>query len=156
MVNINSELAKRVINSDCYARLIDELKAELNIKVLDSYEDVFSDMDGASITRSGLTPEELESLFVMNAKSLKAFSTVKYKKLNCVPDEQDYPPGEEPDESDKDSKVVSQGYARGFLLGNGIEFLLAKKGSQYLEAYLKSSRIPKASVYAKEIMGFIR
>lgn len=155
MVAINPELAKLIVSSAYYNKLVDELRAELKIKVLDVYEDVFATMDGASISRSDLTSDQLERLFAEDGKSLKAFSVSKHRALNNLPDEQDYPPGEEPDESDKDSNIVSKGYARGFLLGNGIEFLLAKKGRNLLEAYLKSSRVPKATAYAKQVMSWM-
>ncbi|WP_342655422.1 hypothetical protein [Pseudomonas sp. F3-2] len=155
MVTTNPELAKLIVNSAYYDMLVGELRAELNIKVLDAYEEVFATMDSASISRLDLKPDELEKIFVEDGKSLKAFSVLKYRALNNLPDEQDYLPGEEPDESDKDSNIISKGYARGFLLGNAIEFLLAKKSRNILEAYLKSSRVPKAAAYAKQVMSWI-
>ncbi|TDV58528.1 hypothetical protein [Pseudomonas sp. LP_7_YM] len=150
-----SEMARVIVNSNAYAELVVELKSELAIKVIDGYADVFADIDGAAINRSQLTLNELEALFATSTKDLKKYSMNKYKALHGMADEQDYPVGEEPSEADKEKNIISQGYALGFLLANGIELLMAKKGKQFLERYLKESRIPKANSYAKQVISFM-
>jgi hypothetical protein len=154
MVGENFDVAKKIISSQGYRDSVDELKKALGITVMANYEDVFARLDAAAITRSGLDGSEIESLISQCSSELKAYSVKKHRALNGLPDEQEYPVGEEPSDEDKDSNVVSKGYAPGFLLANAIEFLLARKGVELLQKYLKESRIPKANVYSKQVMKF--
>ena len=154
MVDENLDVAKKIISSQNYKDSVEELKKILGISVRASYEDVFANLDAAAITRSGLNGNEIESLISQRSTELKAYSVKKHRALNGLPDEQEYPVGEEPSEEDKDSNVVSKGYAPGFLLANAIEFLLASKGVEFLQKYLKDSRIPKANAYSKQVIKF--
>lgn len=155
MVNLDSDVTKRIVNSNNYNDVLLAVKRELGLSVLSSYDDIFASLDAAAISRSELEVSDIEAVFVEGAEELKAFSIKKYRALNSLPEEQDYPVGEEPEDSDKDENIISKGYARGFLLGNAIEFLLAKRGKEFLERYLKLSRIPKASTYTKQILSFL-
>ena len=152
MVGENLGVAKKIISSQGYRDSVEELKKALGVTVMANYEDVFARLDAAAITRSGLSGNEIESLISQCSSELKAYSVKKHRALNGLPDEQEYPVGEEPSEEDKDSNIVSKGYAPGFLLANAIEFLLARKGVEFLQAYLKESRIPKANAYSKQVI----
>jgi hypothetical protein len=154
MVGGNLDVAKKIISSQGYRDAVDELKKALSITVMTTYEDVFARLDAAAIARSGLHGNEIESLISQCSSELKAYSIKKHRALNGLPDEQEYPVGEEPSEEDKDSNIVSKGYAPGFLLANAIEFLLANKGLELLQKYLKESRIPKVNAYSKQVMKF--
>ncbi|MNG07840.1 hypothetical protein D3C84_911600 [compost metagenome] len=154
MVGENLDVAKNIISSQSYKDSVGELKKTLGISVMANYEDVFARLDTAAITRSGLDCNEIESLISQCSNELKTYSVKKYRALNGLPDEQEYPVGEVPSEEDKDSNIVSKGYAPGFLLANAIEFLLARKGMEMLQKYLKDSRIPKANAYSKQVMKF--
>lgn len=153
-MTVNSETAKEIINSEAYRALVAELKSHLRISVIESYEDVFARLDAASIVRSELEVDEIKSLFGLRSNELKRYSIKKYTALHDNPDEQEYPVGEEPSTEDKDSNIVSQGYAPGFLLINAIELLLSCKGVDSLNKYLKASRIPKAHSYSKQVIKF--
>ncbi|MGF6093136.1 hypothetical protein [Pseudomonas sp. 18173] len=154
MVGENLDVAKKIISSQGYRDSVEELKKALGITVMANYEDVFARLDAAAITRSGLDGNEIESLISQCSSELKVYSVKKHRALNGLPDEQEYPVGEEPSDEDKDSNIVSKSYAPGFLLANAIEFLLARKGVELLRKYLKKSRIPKVNAYSNQVMKF--
>ncbi|MBD8572374.1 hypothetical protein V2I68_13790 [Pseudomonas viridiflava] len=154
MVSVDIEAVKEIIASESYNNLVSDLKMETGLSVVSEYQDVFARLDCAMVNRSGVDLSELKESFVGRYDELKKFSIKKFKALNNISDEQEYPPGEEPSDDDKDSNVVSKGYAPGFLLVNALEFLLAESNEGALENYLKLSRIPKFKAYAKQLKSF--
>ncbi len=155
MVKDNSELAKAIVASEKYIKIVVELKKETGMKLIEDYDDFIASLDGAAISRSQLKASDFEELFSTCSVELKKYSLNKYRALHGFSDQQDYPLGGEPCDLDKEDKVISNGYSLSFLLGNGIEFLMAKKGKENLEGYLKASRIPKATSYAKKVVSFM-
>ncbi|MCD5979643.1 hypothetical protein [Pseudomonas quasicaspiana] len=154
MVNINSKSVKDLVLSSPYKKIVDELKKELKLKVLEDYEDIVNRLDTDAVNRSGLDVTSLESLFSERAGELKSYSINKHKLMSGIQEEQEYSRGEEPEAMDRDSNVVSKGYVPGFLLANAIEYLLDEKSKKELEDYLKESRIPGAKSYAKQVATF--
>ncbi|WP_422418948.1 hypothetical protein [Pseudomonas sp. GZD-222] len=154
-MSANSIILNGIVSSEAYQDIVSQLKKEIGIAICEELSELFEDFDAAAFERSGLSIEELESAFETMSGELRSYSVRKYKALDGVPEEQEYPVGEEPDEDDNESESENLGYAPGFLLANAIEFLLARKGGGYLEKYLKESRIPQAGKYAKQILSFL-
>jgi hypothetical protein len=155
VVRDNSELAKAIVASEHYTKLVIELQKETGMKLIEKYDDFIAALDGAAISRAELKASDFEELFSTQRAEIKKYSLNKYKTLHGFSDEQDYPLEGEPCDLDKDDNVISKGYSLSFLLGNGIEFLMAKRGKPNLEIYLKASRIPKAASYAKKVVSFM-
>ncbi|MBF7144343.1 hypothetical protein [Pseudomonas sp. LY10J] len=149
------ELAKAIVASEDYIRLVIELQKETGMKLIEGYEDLIAALDGAAILRAELTASDFDELFSTQRAEIKKYSLNKYKMIHGFADEQDYSRGGEPCTLDKKDNMISKGYSLSFLLGNGIEFLMAKKGKSNLEGYLKASRIPKAVSYAKKVVSFM-
>ncbi|MBC3949261.1 hypothetical protein [Pseudomonas folii] len=154
MTEINSDSIRDLVNSTTYNTIVDALKKELGISVFDDDKDILCSFDTRSVNRSGLELATLEKLISENSKELILYSINKHRAMNGIQENQEYSHGEEPEEVEKDSNIVSKGYAPGFVLANAIEYLLDETGQKELEAYLKASRIPGAKKYAKKIATF--
>ncbi|PBP61955.1 hypothetical protein CCL15_27825 [Pseudomonas syringae] len=154
MGTTTSESVRDLISSSPYKKIVGDLKKELKLKVSEDYADIFNRLDTDALNRSGLELTAIEKIISERAGELKSYSIKKYKIMNGIQEDQEYPSGEEPEVMDRDSNIVSKGYAPGFLLANAIEYLLDEKSKKDLEDYLKASRIPAAKSYAKQIATF--
>jgi hypothetical protein len=149
-------LVREFVASEDYCRLVRELIFILKITVDDSYEDFFAKLDVDKLERAELSLNDVAQTLQMEHEQIMRYSINKFNELRGTAEIQDYPAGGEPPEDEKDVILSEDGYSRGFLLGNIIEYCLSKKGSDRVFAYVKSSRIPKAKQYATQIMGFLK
>lgn len=155
MVNPQYEAVERIVSSPSYNYIVNELIATLKISVDEEYESIFAKLDSAKIGRSGLSADQIDQAVCENSESIIKYSKRKFQLLQSDSDDQDYPEGEEPRDGDNDVVVSVGNYARGFVLTNVIEYLLAKEGPVQLLEYVKASKIPKAKTYVSQVMSFI-
>lgn len=155
MVNSQYEIAEKLVSSTSYSNIVAELVSILKISVDEEYEAIFARLDSAKIDRSGLSLDQIHLAMQKDSESIIKYSTRKYYSLKSNSDDQDYPDGDEPKDGDKDVVVSVGNYARGFLLTNVIEYLLAKQGAAELLEYMKASKIPKAKAYVNQVLSFI-
>jgi hypothetical protein len=155
MVKPQYEAVEKIVSSPSYNQIVDELIATLNIAVDEEYESIFARLDSAKLDRSGLSAEQIDNAVREDSESIIKYSKRKFKSLQCDTDDQDHSDGDEPRDGDKDVVVSVGNYARGFVLTNVIEYLLAKEGPAQLLGYVKASKIPKAKAYVSQILGFI-
>ncbi|TDV58499.1 hypothetical protein [Pseudomonas sp. LP_7_YM] len=151
--NIKSK-AKRIVFSSEYQAVLNELRDRLRIPVEEGYEDMLAEFDDESLSLSELDENDIFKVLREDVLHIKAYSERKYRALDGAPDEQEFPPGEQPDVTD--AGEAGQGiYSQGFLLKNIIEYLLAEAGVERLKEYFKLERIPNARKYAAQVVGFI-
>jgi hypothetical protein len=155
MVNRGAEIAKKIVCSGEYQRVLDDLSVSLKIAVEPSYDGMLIEFDGEVIELSKLNESELFFAVASRAAEIKSYSIKKFIATDNATCEQEYPSGEQPEEDDNTGEESEGVYSQGFLLINIVEFLLAERGDQCLLDFLKASRIPKAGAYAKQVRTFI-
>ncbi|WP_213881485.1 hypothetical protein [Pseudomonas sp. dw_358] len=155
MVSQKFSSVEEIVCSQPYKTLLLDLVGVLSIKVDSGYEDIFIKLDTAKLERSGLSVEQVLNIINVDSGNIKKYSINKYYALNDVAVQQEYPAGQEPSEDDRDVEVSVGNYTRGFLLTNIIEYMLATEGLSALQDYIKLSRIPKAKIYARQVLSFL-
>lgn len=142
---------ENLVYSTAYENAVKTIVRKTGISIFPNYPEVLYSLDYKNIETAGLSSAMLAELLENDFEQVMEFSIKKLEKFDNVEIEQEYPPGEEPEEDEMDSKGVSKGYSKGFLILNLIEFYFLKKDPDGLIAYLKRSRIPKAEKYRSEL-----
>ncbi|WP_419690690.1 hypothetical protein ACN22W_35565 [Burkholderia theae] len=137
-----------------YQEVLDELCGREGISIHAQYNDVIFRFDKGRVEASGLGSDEIKALVQEKDKRFIDFCAAKINFFRTHETKQDFPKGEEVEDFDKKEKIL--GFSRGILVMYAIEFLLGIKGQQYLEEYVKKSRIPAAKKYVKDVMELIR
>ncbi|QCP54366.1 hypothetical protein FAZ95_36100 [Trinickia violacea] len=137
-----------------YQKCLDEVCKRTGILIYAQYGDVIFKFDKGRVEVSGMSLRDIEALVQTYNDTFINFCVAKIEffKKNAVG--QEFPKGEEVEEFDQKEQV--QGFSRGILLMYAIEFLLAAKGREHLEEYVKTARIPHAKKYVKDILDLIK
>lgn len=142
---------KELFNSRGYQNAIQTIKRIAKISIYPNYPDSLLAIDKLNLEKSGATINDIELLLKEHYDQVIDFSIKKIQKFEGLMIEQEYSHGEEPNEGEEDSNEIDLGYSQSFLLINLIEFYLLKNNPQMLIDYLKSTRIPKAEKYARDL-----
>ena len=124
------------------------MAAQADIILLDFDEEMIQ-WDVSSVEKSGLTVSELTEVLQGMSSSIEYFINLKNSELFAEIDVEDYPVHMEGETEDVNE--IIEGISPSFLLIGLIEFCLIKKSENELLDYLKSSRIPQAKKYAKQL-----
>lgn len=106
------------------------------------------------ISVCGLTTNELEQYLVANRERLIKFGVRFLSDEEATSEQEEYPEGEEPDpdDDDEDDEGETIGYGNGFGITIAIYHnFLANRTAAELRADLKNRRIPRHTVFAKDL-----
>ncbi len=142
---------KRLVESEIYAKAIQEICQSVQIKIYPGYEELLLKIDSEELERAMISVDDLESILLTDYQKIISFAAAKIVKFGKEEAIQEYPEGEEPDEDDKDDNIIHHGYSKGFLLLYATEYFILKYKPDTLAHFLKISRIPQAKKYAKEL-----
>lgn len=143
--------AKDVLDSPAYEEILAEVARRTGISIFPQYPAPLQELDSKNVTLAAAPVDTLKDVLQTDRANLVEFSVEKLKKFDGVATKQEYPPGEEPGDEDRDSNVTVQGYSRGFLLINLLEYFVLRDRPDALEAFLKARRIPQAKQYATDL-----
>jgi hypothetical protein len=140
---------EKFISSELYQKAINEIIALTDIGVDFEYEDVLKELDIKKLSIANLTVFDIEQILNYDYQKLISFSTNSIKKYHNKSVEQEYPIGEEVEE--ENDNAVYGNYVISFFLIYIIEYYFLKNKPSELITYLKSSRIPQAKKFEKEL-----
>jgi hypothetical protein len=145
---VTTEDLKEFIESEYYKKTTEAIIKNTNIDIINEQNDIISSLEAAAVNRSELTIKELKNTLYEHNKIIIDFSIHKFLATHNIEELQE---GQQ--EPDKTHRL--EGYSKGFLVANIIEYSLALKSYQDLEDYLRKSRIPRAKYYAKKVSRII-
>jgi hypothetical protein len=143
------EIAKKIINSNQYQSLIEDIRKRTKLKILTEYRETAANRDEQKIKLAHLSEENIFAVIDTKTDSFKKFALLKMQKFENLQVVEEYPEGEELEEEDNNETIL--GYSKGFLFMYLIEYILLKDKPDELLNYLKSVRIPQAKKYEKEL-----
>jgi hypothetical protein len=133
-----------------YKKALAALRKRAKFKLYPKYSPA---LDERNLKLGKLKLSDLQAVLTSDAAAFLEYSVIKMGMLDD--DEEEYPPGEEPGDDEKAVTLRDEGYVKGFLVINLIEYILALKGTPILEAYMRAVRIPKAPKYAREVAAMV-
>jgi hypothetical protein len=140
-----------LLDSASYGKVLDEVRHRAGIHLYPNYPPALRELDKRNVAAAEIPAAALRDALQTDRAELVRFSLEKLRKFNGVEIEQDYPAGQEPSADDRDVTISRQGFARGFLLLNVLEYVVLRDRPDALDAFLKARRIPKAKQYAADL-----
>lgn len=143
------EIAKEIINSIQYQKIVDCIQKRTRLKILSEYRDAVAVRDEQKMGIANFSKADAMKLLEEDLEKFCRFTLYKMQKFEGTKIDEEFPDGEDP-EIENDNEVIL-GYSRSFLLLYLIEYHLLKNNPEKLESYLKIIRIPNAKKYEKEL-----
>lgn len=132
-----------------------EVADTLQTAVYSDNKSILKEFTRTEIEQSKLSTELIFDHFVNDRELLKKFTIRAYTYETGIYDGEEYPPGEEPLESEKSISIESHGPGIGFGITHAIYFHFLKHGlNRQLSDFLKLRRIPYSSRFLKRLEGY--
>lgn len=134
-------------------RAVEEpIAAGVRMKVIYDDSPASLNIEQGWLSVSGMTCQEIERFLLKHRDAVVRFGIRLQQERQGKSSEQEYPPGEEPDEEDKDQIVEVRGLANGFGARMATYYnFLAHRAPAELAEFLKNRRIPAASKFARDL-----
>lgn len=119
----------------------------------------FEDRDGDSTVYayyarglwvSGVSVDDLAGLLAGEGEQIAAYSAAVHQAMHEAPDEQEYPPGEEPDPDEAD-EVLDTWMDPLFMVGYLMEYWFLTRDPAGLVPHLRAMKIVRPASYAKQV-----
>jgi len=98
----------------------------------------------------GVRVDDLAGLLAEEGEQIAAYAVAVHQAVHDEPDEQEYPPGEEPD-ADEADEVLDTWMDPLFLLGYLVEYWFLTRDPAGLVPYLRAMNMVRPGAYAKQI-----
>lgn len=147
-----SDDLNRLVNDKHYIEVTAAIAKSINTPTSDEFPIALKNICLEDLRISSCSPQQLLDCLQNDTGEVTSFSVKKWKFLEGVEDQQEYPEGEDVDEDDADEVLGVKPITPAFLLGRLCEFYLLKyKGEAELSAYLKKLRIPGLKKYVQDL-----
>ena len=143
----------KLINRPEYESIIHEVARRFPINIIDDVPSLSIQRDESKLMYADILLCDLFELVILNKNKFIQFVVHKLQKFSGLSfrSQDEFPPGEEPDEDDYDDKERSIGYPKNFLIMHMIEFFILNKKPNILDNYLKFVRMSYAKKYASDL-----
>lgn len=134
-------------------RVIEEpIAADLRMKIVYDFTSSSVSITQAWVSVCGMSCQDIEKFLAEQYDALLRFGIAHQRYQLGVPDEQEYPAGEEPGPDELDETVEIHGLANGFGVKIATQYnFLANRSPAELRDFLENRRIPRAAKYAREM-----
>ena len=134
-----------------YNYLAEKIQETTRIAVEDDIPLVLMDSDRKKIAAAEVDRENLKNIMTSDSERITNYIVRKIEKYSGITSDQEYSPGQEPNEDEEDELVSLGNFPKNFLVGHLLEYYLLKKNREKLPAYLKATKMPQAKKYLSEI-----
>jgi hypothetical protein len=138
------------VDGALYKKALAALRKRAKFKLYPEYS---AEFDERNLKLGKLKLSDLQAVLTSDAAAFLEYSVIKMSMPDD--DEEEYPAGEEPGDDERAVTLEDQGYVKGFLVINLMEYILAQRGTPILQAYLRALRIPRAPKYAREVAAMV-
>jgi hypothetical protein len=142
---------RELVASPAYRRIVFAVVPHLRVR--------FEDGDGDSTVYTyyarglwarGVSVDDLAGLLAQEGEQIAAYAAAVHQAMHDEPDEQEYPPGEEPDPDEAD-ELLDTWMDPLFLIGYLAEYWFLTRDPAGLVPYLRAMKMVRPTAYAKQV-----